>query len=155
MEAVKGFDVPKILVLPNNDAGSSMIREGIENNRQGSFYVFSNLRREDYIGFMRHASCIVGNSSSGLLEAPSFKIPAVDIGRRQHNRVRGKNVINVPFEKDSIVNAIKKALSKEFRAELESNCINPYGDGKSSERIIEILLKTPVTDSLLIKNLTY
>ena len=155
MRALSKFNLPKIVILPNNDAGSLMIREGIENNRKGDFYVFSNLSREDYLGFLRYCSAIVGNSSSGILEAPTFKIPAVNIGRRQHKRLRGSNVIDVEFDENAIISAIKKAISKNFREFLKNNCNNPYGDGKSSERILNILLNTPINDSLLIKNLTY
>ncbi|ACI21188.1 UDP-N-acetylglucosamine 2-epimerase [Thermodesulfovibrio yellowstonii] len=155
MRALSKFDMPKIVILPNNDAGSLMIREGIENNRKGDFYVFSNLSREDYLGFLKYCSAIVGNSSSGILEAPTFKIPAVNIGRRQHKRLRGNNVIDVDFEEEAIISAIKKAISKEFREMLKNNCTNPYGDGKSSERILNILINIPINDTLLIKNLTY
>lgn len=155
MRALSKFDMPKIVILPNNDAGSLMIREGIENNKKGDFYVFSNLSREDYLGFLKYCSAIVGNSSSGILEAPTFKIPAVNIGRRQHRRLRANNVIDVDFEEEAIIFAIKKAISKEFREMLKNNCTNPYGDGKSSERILNILLNTPINDTLLIKNLTY
>jgi len=155
MQVLSKYDLPKIVILSNNDAGSSMIREGIENNRYGDFFIFANLKREDYLGFLRHATCMVGNSSSGLLEAPTFKIPAVNLGRRQHGRIRGINVIDVPFEKGKMMKAINKALSQEFRDKLNESCQNPYGDGKSSERILDLLLRTPVTDSLLVKNLTY
>jgi GDP/UDP-N,N'-diacetylbacillosamine 2-epimerase (hydrolysing) len=155
MSALKEFDIPKIVILPNNDAGSMMIREGIKENRHGEFHVFSNLKREDYIGFMRYSACMVGNSSSGIIEAPVFKVPAVNIGRRQDKRVRGNNVIDVPFEKQEIVMAVGRALSPDFREHLEMNCKSPYGDGSSSQKIIEILLNTPVTDELLVKNLTY
>ncbi|MDD5669793.1 MAG: UDP-N-acetylglucosamine 2-epimerase [Candidatus Omnitrophica bacterium] len=155
MEALKEFDMLKIAILPNNDAGSNMVREGIENGRRGEFLTFSNLKREDYLGFMKYSSCIIGNSSSALIEAPIFKLPAVNLGRRQDSRIKGCNVINVPFEKDAIAQALKKALSKEFRASLRKNCCNPYGDGRSSQQIIKILLKTQINDKLLVKKLTY
>jgi len=155
MNALREFDFPKIVILPNNDAGSVMIRDGINRHRHGEFYAFANLQRQDYLSFMKHSAAMVGNSSSGLLEAPSFKVPAVNLGRRQNRRVQGKNVINSPFEKEAIVKAIYKALSTEFRAELEANCVNPYGDGQSSERILDLLDRTQITDKLLIKNLTY
>jgi len=155
MDALREFDLPKIVILPNNDAGSVMIRDGINRHRHGEFYAFANLKRQDYLGFMKNAAAMVGNSSSGLLEAPSFNVPAVNLGRRQKRRVQGINVINAPFEKSEIVAAIEKALSPEFREDLEANCVNPYGDGKSSERILEILRSTEVTDKLLIKHLTY
>lgn len=155
MAALKVFDVPKVVILPNNDAGSLMIREGIDRHRHGEFFAFANLRREDYLGLLRSAACIVGNSSSGLLEAPTFKIPAVNLGRRQHQRLQGPNVINAPFEHDAIVSAIRRAMSSEFRAALQRDCLNPYGDGHSSERIVKLLVETEITEKILVKNLTY
>ena len=107
--------------------------------------MFSNIQRQDYLAILKHAKVIVGNSSSGLLEAPTFKTPAVNIGRRQMGREQGINVINADFEEKEIFNALTKALSTEFNAKLKSDCINPYGDGKSSEKIIDILLKCRVS----------
>lgn len=155
MEALKEFSQPKIIIYPNNDAGSAFIREGLENNRSGRVRMFSNLKREDYLGFMKHCACLVGNSSSGLIEAPIFRTPAVNIGRRQAQRIRGNNVIDAPFERASLVQAIRKALSPEFRTWLQSVCTSPYGDGHSSEKILDLLLSTPITEDLVVKHLTY
>ena len=104
---------------------------------------------------MKNCNCIVGNSSSGLLEAPTFKIPAVNIGRRQNSRFRGINVIDVEFNESKIISAINKAMSEEFRDYLDKNCINPYGDGQSSERILDCLVNTKVDEKWLVKMLTY
>jgi UDP-hydrolysing UDP-N-acetyl-D-glucosamine 2-epimerase len=153
LDAVNRFDMPKVWILPNNDAGSDMVRDGIFARRRGDTYVFENLKREDYLGFLRTAICIVGNSSSGLLEAPTFGVPAVNIGRRQANRVQGRNVINVGFDPDQIEGAIRKAASADFRRSVEG-CENPYGDGQSASRILDILEQTPRDDRLLIKRLT-
>lgn len=117
--------------------------------------MYANLKREDYLGLLKNALCIVGNSSSGLLEAPTFKVPAVNIGRRQNMRFRGINVIDVSFEEEEIVEAVKKAMSEEFCEYLRRECINPYGDGHSSERILELLINTRIDQRLLIKKLTY
>ncbi len=155
MEALREFSVPKIIVYPNNDAGSEYIREGIENLRHGKVRMFSNLKREDYLGLMKHCACMVGNSSSGLIEAPIFKVPAVNIGRRQTKRVRGNNVIDVGCEIPAIVEAIRKGLSREFHDWLERNCTSPYGDGRSSDRILRILSETATNEDLVVKNLTY
>ncbi len=155
MDAIKDLDMPKIIVYPNNDAGSLMVREGIENNKKGKIYTFSNLKREDYLGFLNSAACLIGNSSSGIIEAPTFKIPVVNIGRRQNNRLRASNVIDVDFDLEQIKKAISKALSKSFKQNLLKDCLNPYGDGETSEKIINILKSTQITDKLLIKNLTY
>lgn len=155
IESLNCIDVPKIVVLPNNDAGACYVKEAITSKRQGEYYLFSNMKREDYLGFLNNSTCIVGNSSSGLLEAPTFKKAAVNIGRRQNQRFRGINVIDVEFNRDSIVAAIKKAMSKEFTDYLEQNCVNPYGDGHSSERILDLLMNIKVDNKWLVKQLTY
>lgn len=146
---------PKIVILPNNDAGSMLVKEAIMDEKKGRYFLYANMKREDYLGFLKSAQCIVGNSSSGLLEAPTFKIPAVNIGRRQEQRFRGINVIDTEFIEADIDAAIEKALSKEFREYLEEKCVNPYGDGHSSERILDLLINTKVDDKWLIKKLTY
>lgn len=154
ISAVSEIEIPKVWILPNNDAGSNIVRQGVLTQRRSDVYLFENLKREDYIGFLRGAACMVGNSSSALLEAPSFGVPAVNIGRRQAHRVQGKNVINCRFDVDEMVSAIRQALSEEFRETLV-DCENPYGDGHSSKRILDILESTRHDDRLLIKELTY
>lgn len=151
--ALLRFQMPKVWVLPNNDAGSSMVRQTLTQLRTSDIMLFENVTRRDYLGFMKHCAAMVGNSSSGLLEAPTFGTPAVNLGRRQADRVRGANVIDAPFERDAIVTAIETSISPQFRSQL-SGCVNPYGDGRSSERILDILLNTPINDRLLIKKLT-
>jgi GDP/UDP-N,N'-diacetylbacillosamine 2-epimerase (hydrolysing) len=155
MKAVNRIPLPKIVILPNNDAGSVKVREGIENFLTGEHYMFSNIKRQDYLGFLKHVKLIVGNSSSGLLEAPTFKTPAINIGRRQLGREQGINVINAEFEEEDIYAALQKALDPEFRAYVEAHCVNPYGDGKSSERILDILTNTPIDNKLIVKDITY
>ncbi len=150
-------DVPysKIVILPNNDAGSILVKNAILEGKRGKYYLYSNLKREDYLGLLKNAKCIIGNSSSGLLEAPTFKIPAVNIGRRQNLRYRGINVIDCAFDEEEMKKAINKALSEQFKEYLDENCDNPYGDGHSSERILELLINTKIDEKWLIKNLTY
>ena len=155
MDALKEFNLTKVVILPNNDAGSLIIREGIENNRHGKFYLFSNLKRQDYLGFLNYSNCIIGNSSSGIIEAPTFKIPVVNLGRRQNRRIRANNVIDSSFDKEVIIKSLKKALSVGFIKKIKKSCRNPYGDGKTSEKIIDIIKNTDINDKLLIKNLTY
>lgn len=152
--AISSFPVRKVWVLPNNDAGSHAVRQVLLQNRNRDTLVFENITRRHYLGLLKNCQVIVGNSSSGLLEAPTFKTPAVNIGRRQADRVQGINVINADFEVESIKSAIEKAISPVF-VNLMLNCINPYGDGHSAKRIIEILQRIKVDDKLLIKRLTY
>lgn len=155
IKSLNRFNLPKVIILPNNDAGSNGVKRAINEFRVGEYYMYDNLKREDYLGLLKNTACIVGNSSSGLLEAPTFKIPAVNIGRRQNMRFRGINVIDVPFEEEKIVEAIEKAMSQEFRDYLQRECVNPYGDGHSSERIVDLLANTPIDNKLLVKKLTY
>ncbi len=155
VQALNEFDCPKVIILPNNDAGSNLVKDAIYQYRKGEYYFYSNLKRADYLGLLKHAQCIVGNSSSGLLEAPTFQVPAVNIGRRQNMRFRGINVLDVEFDVLKIVETMKKAVSEEFREYLKENCENPYGDGHSSERILDLLMNTKVDEKWLVKKLTY
>jgi len=149
------FKEPKIWILPNNDAGSSIIKNEIMNFKTTKSYVFDNLPRYEYLSLLKNCKTLVGNSSSGILESSSFKIPTVNIGRRQNKRFRPKNVIDVKnISIRKISDAIKTAFSKKFNYKIK-NIKNPYGDGKSSLRIINILKKTKIDDKLLFKNLTY
>jgi GDP/UDP-N,N'-diacetylbacillosamine 2-epimerase (hydrolysing) len=155
IKALNRIDLPKIVILPNNDAGSTNVKNALNTFKLGEYHFYSNLKREDYLGFLKNCRCIVGNSSSGLLEAPTFKIAAVNIGRRQKNRYRGINVLDVEFDEKQIIEAINRAMSDEFQKYLDLNCVNPYGDGHSSERILELLVNTNADEKWLIKNLTY
>lgn len=155
LHALNRIDMPKIVILPNNDAGSMEVKRAINHLKKGEYHLYANVGRQDYLAILKHCCCIVGNSSSGLLEAPTFAIPAVNIGRRQNLRLRGKNVIDVPFEEERIVAAIERASSDSFRSELREHPDMPYGDGHSAERILEILMDTKADEILLTKQLTY
>jgi GDP/UDP-N,N'-diacetylbacillosamine 2-epimerase (hydrolysing) len=154
LRAADSFDAQIIVVQNNSDAGSGLAAQAIVENRTPKMKVFPNLAREEYAGLMASVDVLVGNSSSGLLEAPSFKLPAVNIGNRQIGRLQGKNVINVPHETEAIRKGIAQALNPEFKASL-ADCANPYGDGKSAKRIADLLEQTPIDEGLLVKRLTY
>ena len=140
--------------MPNNDSGSLIVKK-IIHNKSSDHFLFENLKREDYLNLLRHSECIIGNSSSGIIEAPSFGVPCVNIGRRQNKRVQAKNVINVQkYELSKIKLALRKAISYKFKKKL-NNLKNPYGDGKSSERILKLLINERKNKNLLIKNLTF
>lgn len=152
--ALQQFDMPKVWIMPNNDAGASILRRTILYERKRDVLIFENLSRSDFLGLMKHCRALVGNSSAGLLEAPTFKVAAVNLGYRQAGRVHGVNVINAPFELQLCVKAIERALSPDFQATLQ-HCTNLYGDGKSSSRILSILKNTMIDDRLLAKRITY
>lgn len=154
MTAVKNLGIDTVIIAPNSDAGATSVNNAIEANISSLFHVYRNVPREDYAALMRSAKCIVGNSSSGLLEAPSFELPAVNIGRRQDGRVKGSNVIDCSHDVDDIKAAITRALDLGFKASL-LGMRNPYGDGKSSDRIISILKNTEIDERLLLKSMTF
>lgn len=154
LTAVKAFPHQIVVILNNSDAGSRVIREKITSHKTPAMSIYPNIPREDYVGLMNIADVIVGNSSSGIIEAPTFKLPAVNIGNRQKGRLQSTNVINVGYEVIAIKKAIARALSQEFKAKA-AKCKNPYGDGKSAKRIVDILESTPINDKLLIKRITY
>jgi UDP-N-acetylglucosamine 2-epimerase (non-hydrolysing)/GDP/UDP-N,N'-diacetylbacillosamine 2-epimerase (hydrolysing) len=134
--AIKESGVQCIVLLPNNDAGHSKIIEFI---KQNDLKWFPSLPTDVFINLYRNVSALIGNSSSGIHETPTLKIPAINIGTRQQGRERAKNVIDVPNKKEDIVNAIKKAVfEKEFRA-MVSTIENPYGCGDSALKIVDIL----------------
>ena len=155
MQAMVSIGLQTVVIYPNNDAGSMAIQKCIKQNRHVNIRVERNVSREVYAGLMKCSSVIVGNSSSGILEAPSFGLPAINIGRRQEGRFQGKNVINVKDHNAiEIETAIRKALSKDFKDFL-LGMDNPYGDGHSSERILDILETIHINEKLLFKKITY
>ena len=143
-----------VWILPNNDAGGGQIRELIESQSRVSNSVFVNLEREKFLALLEAAAYIVGNSSAGILEAPSLGTPAINIGRRQLGRVRGINVLDVSPDRSQIQAAVSQAMSPDFRDACDQG-INPYGSGGASARIIDVLEKTPRDERLLVKRLTH
>jgi len=154
-ESLKHFKKNKIWILPNNDAGSTVLKNEIFRNKSSDTFLFENLNRENYLNLLKHADCLVGNSSSGIIESSTFKTPTINIGRRQYKRLRPKNVLDAEeFSVRKIISLIKKSQTKNFQLKIK-NIKNPYGDGNSSSKIINILSNTKIDDKLLIKNLTY
>jgi UDP-N-acetylglucosamine 2-epimerase len=144
-----------IWILPNNDSGGEQIKRLILSNLRIQDTTHNNLDRRTYISLLKHAKFIIGNSSSGILEAPSLHLPAINIGRRQDGRIQGANVLNVDgFDSDQIVRVVNEAVKIKASGFLESQP-NPYGDGKSSDRILETLEQTKITSELLQKKISY
>ena len=109
-----------------------------------------NLGTQTYFSLLRHSAAMVGNSSSGIIEAASFGLPVVNIGNRQKGREVGPNVVHVPCGRDSIVDAIDQTLQPEVARRL-TGLQNIYGDGRASERIVTALNEVPLDNRLLQK----
>ena len=156
LEAVCSLGLQTIAIFPNNDAGNMEIRRLLERYQRPFIRVERNVPRYIFAGLMNVAHVIVGNSSSGLIEAPCFKLAAVNVGTRQRGRHRGNNVIDVEGNRDKIKGAVERALSPEFQRYLKANCENPYlGDGQVSRRIVQVLKTVPITEDLLKKQVAY
>jgi UDP-hydrolysing UDP-N-acetyl-D-glucosamine 2-epimerase len=134
-----------IFCYPNADAGShSLMQRTHEFIRQHTdAHVFVNLGAVTYWSLLKQAGLLLGNSSSGIMEAASFALPVVNVGLRQYGRERAPNVLDTDPNVDSILNKIKTAQSSEFCESLRGMA-NPYGDGHAAERIVQVLTTIPL-----------
>ena len=156
LDAVKKLGIKTILSYPNSDAGGQqMIRAIHEYDSLPFLYVAKNIPRLEFVNLMRRASCMLGNSSAGILEAPLLKLPVINVGNRQRGRLHAENVQFVPHDRDQISAAIQRAIHDESYRDSVVTCSNPYGDGKSSARVADILASTSIDDTLMIKDITY
>ena len=144
-----GLDV--VVTYPGADAGSHAVIERLERYAAGErVTLVRSLGSAAYLTLLGRVEAMVGNSSSGLIEAASFGLPVVDVGRRQQGRIRPANVIHADGDANVVEAALARALSPEFRRGLEG-LVNPYGDGRASERIAERLATVALDDRLLVK----
>ncbi|MFH1996880.1 MAG: UDP-N-acetylglucosamine 2-epimerase [Candidatus Omnitrophota bacterium] len=138
----------------SGDIGGRMITERIKSfvkRNPGRAVFYKNLGQKTYFSLLKHASVMVGNSSSGIIESPSFHLPAVNVGDRQRGRVRAANVIDIrKCQKSAIAKAIQKAVSPKFKASLK-RLKNPYGNGDASRKIVAKLKEIPLNEQLLKK----
>ena len=151
LEAINELKIPAIILWPNADAGTDDIAKGIRNWREQKkdtgMHFFKNLPISDYVFLMRKTACLVGNSSSGIREGAFIGTPVVNIGSRQNARDRGKNVIDVDYDSDEIIKAIKLQIKNG-----KYNSENIYGDGQAGHKIADILFRENVA---IQKKITY
>lgn len=144
LNALDSFkDLKVIFTLPNADPGNSDIRILIDHyvgKHRGRAIAFASLGRVRYLSLLRCVDVVIGNSSSGIIEAPSFGVPTVNIGDRQRGRIKARNIIDCPPCAGSIKQALHKAFSPVFRS-ICRKVITPYGSGKTAGRITQIIKK--------------
>lgn len=141
LEALLKFDFKSLITMPNADAGGMHIFNIIQryaNKYSEKIHIRKSLGQVGYLSAMEHASIMVGNTSSGIIESASFKIPVVNIGDRQEGRCKPPNIINCKCNKEEIITAISTGLSEEFKQRIKY-ISNPYGDGNTAERILSII----------------
>jgi len=138
LEALSKFDFQIVFTRPNAEIGSdkivNIIKEFVKNNPKA--YFFDSLGSRLYLSFLKYAKAVVGNSSSGIIEVPSFLIPTVNIGNRQEGRLQPESVIQTGYSVNEICKGMEKALhDTEFLKRIK----NPYGDGNASKYVIEAI----------------
>jgi len=149
LSAVVDSQINTLIILPNNDAGYSKIMQQIKSSKISSV---DTLSIKDYVNLLRNSSGLIGNSSSGIHETASFNVPTINIGTRQQGRLRPKNVIDVPHDKNEIIKAINQCLEIK---EKNITFNNPYGDGNSSQRIVDYLKSIDISNEVIQKMITY
>jgi len=144
-------DTTVIFTMPNSDIESLIIYRLIKKivSKKKNYYLFKSLGQKKYYSCCRYSDFMIGNSSSGLLEMPSFKKFSINIGDRQLGRVKAKSVINCKINTISIIKAIKYSLNPVNKLKLKK-VVNPYGKGGASKKIIDIL-KNKRFDNLILK----
>ncbi|WGK63807.1 UDP-N-acetylglucosamine 2-epimerase [Croceiramulus getboli] len=151
LRAVHEYGKPAFWFWPNVDAGADGTSNGIRSYRElqqpQNIHFFKNMEPEDFLRLLKNAACLVGNSSVGIRECSYLGVPVVNIGNRQHRRVRGKNVLDVGYEQQ----ALKEAIAKQWnnQNDLQEHL---YGDGESGGRIADILATQPLH---FFKTITY
>jgi UDP-N-acetylglucosamine 2-epimerase (non-hydrolysing)/GDP/UDP-N,N'-diacetylbacillosamine 2-epimerase (hydrolysing) len=153
LTALAAYDLPLVFTMPNADTSGRIITRMIEEfvATHSSAQAVDNLGTQGYFSMMALAAAMVGNSSSGILEAASFELPVVNIGNRQRGRVRGDNVIDVGYKHDSILEGLHRALDSQFRTKLRG-IRNPYDFGGASNKIVEVLKRVQLDDRLVVKH---
>lgn len=140
LEALKSVQIETIVSYPNSDAGSrEMIQVIRRYEMEGWLKSFVSVPRGVFCNLLRRASVLVGNSSSGMLDSASFGLPTINIGERQEGRERGENVIDAPPNTTEIERTLRTALEDPAFIVKAKQAKNPYGDGRASERIVQII----------------
>lgn len=152
LAALGSVDGTFVFTYPGADAGAAAVIERIEAfaAQQPNAVVHASLGQQRYYALLAVVDALVGNSSSGIWESASFRLPVVNVGDRQRGRLRPANVLDAPAEAEAIRAALARALAPSFRAELDG-LVNPYGDGHAAERIVRVLREVDLGERLLAK----
>ncbi|MEZ3115653.1 UDP-N-acetylglucosamine 2-epimerase [Halobaculum sp. MBLA0147] len=150
LKAVCDRDASVVVIYPNSDSGSAGMIEALD-SFQDEVRDFKSLPRGEYLGLLDAADVLVGNSSSGIIEAPSLDLPVVDVGPRQDGRQRADNVLSVPHDRSQIARAVEQCLEGGDVRERAVDCDNPYDRGGAGDRIAEALAAVDLDEELSTK----
>jgi UDP-hydrolysing UDP-N-acetyl-D-glucosamine 2-epimerase len=152
LDALDRLKMPVVFTFPNADTYGRVIIRAVKQytTRRDDAVVLPSLGTRVYFSLMGHAFAMVGNSSSGIIEAASFGLPVVNIGSRQAGRHRSANVMDSGYDTGSILKAVARATDEAFRKNI-AGMVNPYGNGRASERIVKVLKSVDLGRKLLMK----
>ena len=152
----KNKEIEFIVTKSNADQGGNMINSMLDeaSKKIENLHVFSSLGVVRYLSLVMHAMFVLGNSSSGIIEAPALKVPTIDIGDRQKGRLKSSSVINCDADQVSIEKAIKLAISDEFKKQCK-NTVSPYGNGNASKLIAEKIIEVVKENNIDLKKKFY
>jgi GDP/UDP-N,N'-diacetylbacillosamine 2-epimerase (hydrolysing) len=155
-DALRYYRYKSILVYPCTDQGYQGTIRAIEEMRGESYVqVHKNIECHDFWGLQNVASVFVGNSSAGLIETPSFRLPSVTVGNRQEGREHAENCLHADHNTEAIIAAIDHCLNDKEFLEQVANCSLPFGDGFASDKIFNVLTNVDLSPSLFEKKMTY
>jgi UDP-N-acetylglucosamine 2-epimerase (non-hydrolysing)/GDP/UDP-N,N'-diacetylbacillosamine 2-epimerase (hydrolysing) len=151
-DALESLPLRIVFCYPNADAGSRRLLEMAKAFccSHPHARIYQNLDPITYWSLLRNARVLIGNSSSGIMEAASFAVPVVNVGSRQKGRERAANVLDAEPQTSAILEKISRALNDDFSRSLKG-MTNPYGDGHAAARIVEVIASVQLDDTLLVK----
>lgn len=144
LQAIKSFpELQFIVTKSNSDQGGARINKLLDaaETEISNLHVYTSLGVRRYLSLMKYAVCVLGNSSSGIIETPAFHVPTVNIGDRQRGRLQSESIINCGTMSEDIIFAIRKAMSEEFR-KVCANVVSPYGNGHAAKQIADKAVDT-------------
>lgn len=143
LRAIQELRIPTIGLYANADAGGKIINEALDEFKENLQFLrlYKHFFREDFYGLMNVCSAMIGNSSAGITELPSFNKPFICVGTRQKGRLKAENVIEVDYNKEEIIKTIKKAIYDKNFKKILKNVKNPYGNGTAYVKITNVILK--------------
>lgn len=153
LAALDATRLPIVFTLPNADTNGRVIARLIEEfvSTHTSAWIVPNLGPQGYASLMTLATAMVGNSSSGMLEAAPLGLPVVNVGTRQQGRLRTANIVDVGYRRKDVLQGIKRAVSSGFR-DAAAKVVSPFGDGRAAGRIVSVLKQIPLDQRLLTKH---
>jgi UDP-hydrolysing UDP-N-acetyl-D-glucosamine 2-epimerase len=152
VEAIKELNIQALIIYGNADAGSKKISQVIKNSKIKQYLT---IPYDEYVNLLKCASALVGNSSSGIIEAPFLHIPTINIGTRQQGRLRASSIIDVDYDKNQIKKAIKKTIHDKIFLNKVKKSKSLYGNGKASKKIVTVLENIDLKKIPIQKKMTY